>query len=221
MIATTTTLAELATTIPSASRVFHRHRLDFCCGGAQSLADACAARGLDATRVAGEIDALVADPTAGVARCDTLPVPRLLDHIEQRYHATLREELPRLVQMAQRVERAHADKPNRPVGLAAHLEEMAESLESHMQKEEQILFPMLRAGAGAMASMPIQVMVHEHDDHALNLRRMRTLATDFVAPPEACPTWRALYLGLDALERELMEHIHLENNVLFPRARAL
>jgi regulator of cell morphogenesis and NO signaling len=218
MISDSLTLAELATTIPSASKVFHRHGLDFCCGGARSLAIACAARGLEPGRIAAEIDS-AQNEVAGFARFDLMPLAQLADHIERRYHATLREELPRLIQMAGRVERSHAEKATVPVGLAAHLQEMADALESHMQKEEQILFPMIRSGAGAMVAMPIQVMVHEHDDHAVSLRRLRALAGDFVAPADACPTWRALYLGLDELERELMEHIHLENNVLFPRAR--
>jgi regulator of cell morphogenesis and NO signaling len=91
-------------------------------------------------------------------------------------------------------------------------------MESHMQKEEQILFPMIRAGRGRMALMPVQVMEQEHRDHGENLALMRKLASDFVAPEEACNTWRALYLGLAELESELMAHISLENHVLFPRA---
>ncbi|MCA9587981.1 MAG: hemerythrin domain-containing protein, partial [Myxococcales bacterium] len=85
--------------------------------------------------------------------------------------------------------------------------------------EEQVLFPAIHGGRlGAPVHMPIRVMMQEHDDHGENLRRMRELATGYVPPPEACATWRALYAGLEKLEAELMEHIHLENNVLFPRA---
>ncbi len=88
-----------------------------------------------------------------------------------------------------------------------------------MMKEEQMLFPAILAGRrGGHVHMPIRVMMHEHDDHGENLRRLRELATDFRPPVEACATWRALYAGLEKLESELMEHIHLENNVLFPRA---
>ena len=87
-----------------------------------------------------------------------------------------------------------------------------------MQKEEQVLFPMILSGRGAMAAMPVSVMEEEHRDHGKNLERTRALTNDFIAPESACNTWRALYLGLAELERDLMEHIHLENNVLFPRA---
>ena len=112
----------------------------------------------------------------------------------------------------------HADKADRPRGLAEHLARLADELEQHMQKEEQVLFPLIRAGRGAIAATPVQVLEHEHKDHALNLAHTRALAHDFVPPESACNTWRALYLGLEQLERDLMQHIHLENNVLFPRA---
>ena len=84
-------------------------------------------------------------------------------------------------------------------------------------KEEQILFPLIKAGRGAAAAPPIQVMELEHVEHAETLRRTRALTTNLVAPAEACPTWQALYLRLVQMEAELMEHIHLENNVLFRR----
>ena len=119
--------------------------------------------------------------------------------------------------MARKVEAVHGDKSSCPRGLADHLEHMSEELEQHMQKEEQLLFPMILGGRGRMASMPISVMEQEHQDHGRNLARMSVLAHEYVAPEEACNTWRALYLGLAELEAELMEHIHLENHVLFPR----
>ena len=129
-----------------------------------------------------------------------------------------RLELPELVALAEKVEDRHAEKSTCPRGLAAHLGQVHEAVLSHLAKEEEILFPMIVDGLGARAGSPIQVMEHEHLDHARNLRRTRELAHDFVPPQEACTTWQALYLRLDNLEAELMEHIHLENNVLFPRA---
>ena len=99
------------------------------------------------------------------------------------------------------------------------LTQLADELSQHMAKEEQVLFPAIQGGRrGAPVHMPIRMMMQEHDDHGENLRRMRELATGYVPPPEACATWRALYAGLEKLEAELMEHIHLENNVLFPHA---
>ena len=210
------TLSDLAIRLPGASRVFHRHRLDFCCGGRRSLAEACAARGLDPARLVEELGREVAEP----AEIDWAlrSLPDLIDHILVRFHEPLRAELPELVRMARRVEEVHAEKPGCPLGLSAHLASVKESLELHMQKEERVLFPMIRAGRGAHAAGPVSVMEQEHDEHGVSLRRIRGLTGDLVPPAHACTTWRALYLRLDALERELMEHIHLENNVLFPRA---
>lgn len=212
----TQTLAELASTLPGASRVFLRHGLDFCCGGHVELAEACRASRLEPNRLIEEIRDETRAPE-GFVRWGERPLPELIDHVLARYHERHREEMPRLVAMARKVEAVHAQKPSCPRGLATHLERMQDELEQHMQKEEQILFPLLRAGRGRMAAMPIQVMEEEHRDHGRNLQRLRALTDDFTPPTEACSTWKALYLGLAELEQELMQHIHTENNILFPR----
>lgn len=214
---TPATLAELAATRPAASRVFRRHRLDFCCGGQRPLTDVCAERDLDPETILREIDdetVHAGDPTSMVEES----VDVIIRHILARYHAPLRRELPELIAMATKVERVHADKGGCPHGLSAHLELMHADILNHMAKEEQVLFPMILDGAGPQARGPISVMLHEHDDHGTNLKTMRQLAGDFVPPPAACTTWRALYLRLEELEGELMDHIALENNVLFPKA---
>lgn len=217
MIDANQTLSHVATTQPASTLVFLRHRLDFCCGGGQKLGDACRAAGLDLEKVIAEIDA---EGTARKPeRWDTRPLPELLDFILTRYHEPLRSDLPALLEAARRVERVHAKKQSCPHGLAALLEQLDAEIRQHLAKEEQVLFPALRSGnGGANVHMPIRVMMQEHDDHGASLRRLRGLATDFKPPPEACATWRALYAGLEKLESELMEHIHLENNVLFPHA---
>lgn len=210
-------LAELAVVHAGASRVFHRHGLDFCCHGGVTLADACARKGLDPATLVAEL-ARETDAPAPAERWDTQPIPVLIDYILDRFHAGHRAELARLREMAERVEKVHAEKASRPRGLADHLAHVTLELESHMQKEENVLFPLIVSGRGAMAAAPIRVMEQEHQDHGRNLARLRELAHDFVPPMDACGTWRALYLGLAELEREVMEHIHLENHVLFPRA---
>ncbi len=118
------------------------------------------------------------------------------------------------------MEDAHADKPERPAGLADLLTEVRAAVESHLAKEEQILFPLILSGRGQMAHMPVQVMMQEHEDHGENLRRIRELTNDLQIPEYACASWRELYRSLARLEVELMDHIHLENNILFPRALA-
>jgi regulator of cell morphogenesis and NO signaling len=217
MIDANETLGQVATAHPASTLVFLRHHLDFCCGGRQKLADACRAAGLDPEAVIAEIAA--EEATTSPQRWDTKPLPDLIDFIVTRYHESLRADLPALIDAARRVERVHGKKASCPQGLASHLEQLDAEVRQHLGKEEQVLFPAIRAGShGGQVHMPIRVMMQEHDDHGANLQRLRELATDFSPPPEACATWRALYAGLEKLESELMEHIHLENNVLFPRA---
>ena len=210
-------LGDLVTANPAAARVFHRHGLDYCRGGSQSLAQACAAEGLDAQVILRELEA-TASSEAVVARWDQRPINELIQHILDRYHAPLRAELPRIVALARQVARVHADKPDRPAELADLLSDVQAAVESHLAKEEQILFPLILSGRGHSAHMPVQVMLQEHEDHGKNLRRIRELTNDLQLPPDACASWRELYRSLAELEVELMDHIHLENNILFPRA---
>lgn len=208
-----TSLAALAAHHAAASRVFQRHQLDFCCQGERSLAAACREQGVDAESVLAELRA--AATPAPTADWTTASSSALIDHILRCYHDDHRAELPRLLGMAEKVERVHAGRDSCPTGLAQHLYEFGRHLDLHMQKEEQVLFPLLRGGANATA--PIHCMLGEHDEHAASLRTLRALAHDYEPPGEACGTWRALYQGLRALERTVMEHVHLENHVLFPR----
>jgi regulator of cell morphogenesis and NO signaling len=214
----TSTLADLAVTEPAAARVFYRHGLDFCCGGRRPLADACTAKGLDAGAVLADIAAESRAVPADAPRWDRRPLADLVDHIVVRYHATLRRALPELLAFATKVELRHADKPACPHGLAATLRAMVGEVEDHLAKEEQILFPMIVKGQGRYADGPVQVMEHEHDTHGRTLEKLRALTNDYQPPAGACITWQALYLGLREVDQELMEHIHLENNILFPRA---
>lgn len=215
---TRTSLGDLARANPSATRVFLRHRLDFCCGGRQTLAAACKQAGLDPAAI---LDELQREATRGddPPSWDLKPLAALADHIEAHYHAGLRRDLPSLIEAARRVERVHASKPAVPAGLADVLTAFHTEMEQHMAKEETILFPMIRRGArGEAVFMPVRVMENEHDGHAERLEEIRALTNNLQLPPGACATWTALYHGLQTIEAELMQHIHLENNVLFARA---
>lgn len=211
-----TALADLAVRFPNASRVLHRRGLDYCCGGRRPLAEACQDRGLDPAEILAEIQGTAS--SADGPAWDIRPAAELVAHIVERYHEDLRRELPDLVALATKVEDRHADKASCPRGLKDHLAQIHSSVLEHLAKEEQVLFPLILSGNGPFAGGPVHVMEMEHRDHARNLQRTRELTHDFVAPPEACASWQALYLRLAQLESDLMEHIHLENNVLFPRA---
>jgi regulator of cell morphogenesis and NO signaling len=209
-------LGRLARDIPGITAVFNKYRLDFCCGGKQTLRRAAARRDLDTDALQAELDALQRPNPEG-QRWEDAPDARLIDHIRTRYHAVHREQLPELIRLARRVEQVHGDRPDCPVGLASHLEHMHAELESHMQKEEQILFPLIEQGRREVAVHPAAAMRGEHDGHGEALAGIDRLTGNITPPPDACNTWRALYLGLDALKTDLMNHIHLENNILFDR----
>jgi regulator of cell morphogenesis and NO signaling len=197
--------------------VFLARGLDFCCRGRRPLAEACAERGLDPRAVLAEIDAQEPGPDELLGWEDR-PLADLVAFIVERFHHRTRTELVGLTALAEKVERVHADKPDCPRGLAAHLREVARDLVAHMDKEELVVFPKIRAGLGATCTGSIRSMEHEHEDAGRGLARIRELTADLVPPAEACTSWRALYLRLSEFERELVQHVHLENNVLFPRA---
>ena len=204
-------LGHIAVQLPGATAVFRRLKLDFCCGGQVSLAQSAATKGLDLAALLDELGAL--------QRPAQVLVPEepaaLIAHIFSRYHQVHRGQLPELLRMARRVEAVHRDHPQVPAGLADVLEEMEQDLLTHMQKEENILFPILLAGGNPFVNQPIAMMRAEHVEHGATLERLSAL-TDNATPPEgACNTWRALYAGLAQLQDDLMNHIHLENNVLF------
>ena len=213
-------IGAIAVALPGATAIFRRHKLDFCCGGAASLADAAAARALDPDAIAAELAALA--PAAS----DTSTEPAvLIARIVSRYHEGHRRDLPELIRLARRVEAVHRGKPGTPAGLADILSGIQAELVPHMAKEELILFPLLAAGLddprAAMAAGPIARMRAEHDDCGAALEEMARVTGDLTLPAEACTTFRALYAGLAHFRDELIEHIHLENNVLFPPFEAL
>ena len=208
----TQSLGSLAVQIPGATAVFRKLKLDFCCGGQQSLEKACTDKQLDLDTVLGEIRALQTQQPMPAAPSAS----ELIDHILQRYHEVHRQQLPELIRMARRVEAVHRDHPQVPHGLATHLETMEQELLEHMAKEEQILFPLLKQGGHPMVVHPIGMMRHEHVSHGAQIERLAELTQQHQPPAGACNTWQALYAGTARLTEDLIEHIHTENNLLFP-----
>lgn len=155
-----------------------------------------------------------APQAASEARLDT---PALIDFILDRFHNTHRAELPELEGLARKVEAAHAGHPQCPKGLAEFISELADDLEMHMQKEEQVLFPMMRGGGHPMIVHPISMMRHEHVGHEDNLEVLRTRTNGFAVPADGCGSWQRLYAGLKKLHEDLSTHIATENGDLFPR----
>jgi regulator of cell morphogenesis and NO signaling len=215
---------------PLLARVFERVGIDYCCGGKRTLADACTAKGLDAATVAVMLEAAsqVSGPKPAVDAA-SMSLVDLADHIESTHHAYLREELPQLVEKADRVAYKHAWRDARLPAVAETMRELANEMFSHMVKEERILFPLVRElerngavshACGSLAN-PIRQMESEHDSAGGALVRLRQLTDGFTPDADACNTHRAMLAGFAQLEADLHEHVHKENNILFPRALAI
>lgn len=225
----TRSVGELVVEKPSRSRVLEGFKIDYCCGGKMKLSDACVRAGVSSDVV---VAALVESDRDGNGNAELdwsdESLSALIDHILTAHHAYLRRELPRLSEMAARVARAHGQRSLWVIECRQVLAELRTELESHMMKEEQLLFPMIRQLEAANAAPsfhygnlqnPIRVMEHEHDDAGNALARLRNLTQGFRPPDDACNTFRAWLDGLSELESDLHEHIHEENNILFPRAQ--
>jgi len=210
-------LGQIAVQLPGATAVFRRLKLDFCCGGQISLRQAALDKNLSLTAVLEELAGL---ERGGESPQGTAPAA-LIDHILVRYHEVHRAQLPELVRMARRVEAVHRDKPEVPAGLAQLLESMEGELLDHMQKEETVLFPMLKAGGNPFVVHPISMMRGEHTSHGEQLDKLAAMTHDATPPSGACNTWQALYAGVAQLSDDLINHIHLENNVLFPQFESI
>ena len=222
----TTTVADLVIANPATARVFERHGIDYCCHGQRPLDEACADAGVAEADVRAEIDALA------LAAAPPLPddVAGLIGMIVATNHTFLRRSLPRLGELMGKVVVAHADRHPEVHTVAATLAEVTDDLLPHLVKEERVLFPLAIELLGQVEATsfhcgsvvnPIRVMHVEHDRVGELLATLRHLTDGYTPPADACPTWHALYAGLAELEADTHQHVHLENNVLFPRIIAL
>ena len=215
---------------PRFGRVFEQYQIDYCCRGNVDLAEACRLADVAPEPIVNALIQVAEQPAEDETDWDAESLNELADHIEQTHHVYLRNELPRLTELIDKVCRAHGERKPELFELRDVFASMRAELESHMMKEEQILFPSVRAlehqggplqfPFGSIAN-PIRMMEHEHDTAGNALREMRRLTNDWTPPKDACPTYRVMLESLAELEQDLHIHIHKENNILFPRAQVL
>jgi regulator of cell morphogenesis and NO signaling len=227
-LALTDSVGTWVTNYPATSRVFERHRIDYCCGGNRSLEEACWAEQVDVPSVLAELKDVISQPADdGDMEFPSKSLAEMCDSIEATHHDYLRRELPRLTQLVEKVVSVHGDQHAWLSRLAESFRQLREELMPHMMKEEQILFPAIRtieqtqsvpAFPFGSVENPIRMMEHEHDTAGRALQEIRTASSDFTLPEGGCNTFRAMLDGLHELEQDLHRHIHKENNVLFPRA---
>ncbi|MFB6279552.1 MAG: iron-sulfur cluster repair di-iron protein [Salinibacter sp.] len=225
-----TPVAELVTDRPGRARIFEQLGIDYCCGGDHSLAEACRKNDLDPETVAKMLDAATHTTTANDATDWTeVPLGTLIDHIVDTHHEYLRRELPRLEQLLMRVTQAHGEEVSWLHPVLEVFQTLKPDLETHMMTEEERVFPSIRAleksdaasEAPSLDESGIEAMIKEHDDAGEALERLRELTNDYTPPETACPKFRAAMDGLQTLEEDMHQHVHKENNVLFPEARSL
>jgi regulator of cell morphogenesis and NO signaling len=222
-ISATTTLADIVTAHPSLARELERRNLDYCCGGADTLGEACDTNGLDVATVISELAQTSSESPS--EPWSTMGLVQLVDHLESTHHAYLWAEMPRLSALADKVVSVHGERHPELAAINACYTTIRADLEPHLTKEERVLFPMIRELATASTAPsfhcgslhnPISVMLSEHDTVGDLLRQLRQLTDGYQTPADGCGSYQALFAGLEQLEADTHLHIHKENNLLFP-----
>jgi len=230
---TAKTVREVALNNPAATRVFEKFGIDYCCGGNKSLEQACGEANLQIQQV---LESLKSAATAADGRREgkewvTEPLAELIAHINTTHHKYTREEIGRLRPLFDKVCHVHGDQHSELQKLRHDFHALAQELSTHMMKEEVVLFPYIERMEEAVIARepvlpapfgtvrdPVAMMMHEHDSAGNLLRSMRDLSNGYQSPANACVSYKTLYSALAEFERDLHQHIHLENNILFPRA---
>ena len=220
-VAAATRVADLARLHPATIRVFQRHGIDFCCGGKLALSDACARKGVPLEGVLADLRASVAGETPDEEpNWSARPAVEIVGHILARYHAGLRDELGRLVAMSTRAADRHGDSHPELVEVRDLVAKLAAEMKEHLEREEREIFPALLHGDLSGVGGEVATAEAEHEEVGRLLAQLRRVTNGFQPPLEACNTWRGLFHGLAELERDTHVHVHLENNVLFPKVAA-
>jgi regulator of cell morphogenesis and NO signaling len=234
MINTGMTVREVAMELPQSTRLFEKLRIDYCCGGHRPLAEACASAGINVDEVMAMLGEVTPSEATGALDFQNASLPGLITHIIDTHHVFTKSEMERLQSLTDKVIGAHGANHPELLHLRELWQRLCADLKPHMFKEEQILFPYMIALAKAAdhkgpapfapfgtVNNPIRMMMREHDVAGEIVRELRALTADYKAPADACISYQTLYQALENFERDLHQHIHLENNILFPKALAM
>lgn len=231
MITTDMTVRDVAIEIPQSTRLFEQLKIDYCCGGNQPLADACTSAGVNLDNVMELLAEVTKSTSQDTPDFQNIPLSELIAHILDTHHVFTKSEMDRLQSLADKVLAAHGGNHPELVHLTELLTRLCADLKPHMFKEEQVLFPYIVALTQAAdqkrtapfapfgtVKNPVRMMMLEHDTAGDILRELRALTFDYKVPADACISYRTLYQALEDFEKDLHQHIHLENNILFPKA---
>jgi regulator of cell morphogenesis and NO signaling len=224
-------VAELAIIHPTAVQVFNTYNIDYCCGGKRPFREACEKAGVDSDTIIAALQKAEVTTTNGTLRYDTWDAPLIAQFIVQHHHQYVRESIPMLLQLIDKVYDAHGDREPELSELKETFAALADELLHHMEKEEVVLFPGIQrlyedstipvefTPIPLNLSAPMQVMEDEHTHAGDLIKHIRVLTKNYVPPAGACPTYRVTYKRLQEFDQDLMQHIHLENNVLFAKVK--
>lgn len=218
-----THVADLVSAVPARAAVFERHGIEYCCGGKLPLHEACAALGLDLAMVVDELEQ-AGRTVADEPDWTTASIPELVTNIVDTHHAFLRVELPRLVELAGKVARAHGITNPKLVEARSQVDRLVADLVAHLESEELDVFPRcieLADGADVDVAELIHELEHDHDEVADHLVRMRDLLDDYEVPAGACTSYRAYLDTMQRIERDIHRHVHKENHILFGKVMQL
>jgi regulator of cell morphogenesis and NO signaling len=228
------TLGQIAAKDLHKAQIFKKYGLDFCCGGKKTVKQACAEKGLDVTKIEQELQQADKNPASPSLRYNEWDEAFLADFIVNTHHAYVKKTLPEIKGYATKVARVHGARHPELLPVLQLVEEIEAEMTAHMMKEEQILFPFIkklaaaRNDSGAVSTPgfgtvqnPISVMEQEHELVGKNLEEIRLLTNQYKLPEDSCASYSLLYRLLGEFEDDLHTHVHLENNILFPKALAL
>ncbi len=219
-----TPVADIAAALPSSVRVFEEKGVDFCCGGKKPIGVVCAEHGLSFDELAAAIDQSARTTPSDQRDWTGAPLHELIDHVIRTYHDPLRAGLPRLQAIAGKVAQVHGSRDGHLARVEEIVDELHDDLLAHIDKEEMVAFPAVRAlehgdrDAAADVALFVEALEQEHDGAGELLAELRRLTGGYAQPEWSCNTFSTLYRELQDLETSLHVHVHLENNILFPRA---
>ena len=216
------------------AQVFKKYNIDFCCKGNRTISEVSSKKNVDTETIISEINAIITSDSKESSDFKSWPIDLLADYIEKRHHRYVEEKTPTIQAFLEKLCKVHGDKHPELFEITKIFNESAGDLAAHMKKEELILFPfihkMVKAkGAGQELSTPhfgtvanpIDMMKHEHTAEGTRFEKIAELANNYIAPPDGCTTYNVTFAMLRDFEADLHLHIHLENNILFPKAVSL
>lgn len=229
-----TTVGEYVAKDFRTAALFSKYGIDFCCKGYRTIEEVCDKKTISVNELLHEIDTVLSTKNKSGFSFNSWPIDLLADFIEKKHHHYISEKTPILIEFLEKASQVHGGNHPELLEIKELFQDSAEELALHMKKEEQVLFPFIKKLVNALITdelmeephfgtvkNPIAMMMHEHDAEGERFKKIAVLSNNYTPPADACPTYKTAYAMLQEFEKDLHKHIHLENNILFPKAAML